>query len=432
MIFEKKTSEKLGETFFKGAHSSGLEIVVVPKKQATLYALFATRYGSIDNSFRTRGETEFHDVPAGVAHFLEHKLFENSNGEDTFLRFSNLGASANAFTSNDVTAYLFTSTENYYESLEELITFVSDPYFTEATVEKEMGIIEQELRMYEDNPHRALYENMLTCLYENHPVRISVGGTVESIHDITPEILYNCYNTFYNPCNMMLIVSGDVEPDRVAEIVDKALPRREKVFVEKAEYSERSDVFEKYVEKEFPVSLPLFCIGVKDPDLSNDPHETVKREMEHTLLLELLFGRGSEFYENLYSSGLINHKFDASYQVSRTFSHTVISGESRDPRAVFEAVEKELSSYRSGEKKIDRCDFDRVQALVWGMCVQVWNSTTDIGDAFLDYELLGTDPTQIPEVLSEITPDRLLARLEKSYAPSQTCLSVVVPKGDAK
>ena len=251
MDFKKIVCDKFQETYFKGVHESGLEVIVIPKKQATLYSLFATRYGSVDNEFKVEGEENFHTVPAGVAHFLEHKLFENSNGEDTFLRFSKLGASCNAFTSTDTTAYLFTATENYYESLEELVSFVSDPYFTPETVEKEMGIIEQELRMYEDNPHRVLYENMLTCLYEAHPVRISVGGTVESIHEITPDILYTCYNTFYNPCNMMLIVCGDVLCDKVAEVVTRSLPKREKVKVVKKPITEKREVNIPYFEKEF-------------------------------------------------------------------------------------------------------------------------------------------------------------------------------------
>lgn len=430
MDFKKIVCDKFQETYFKGVHESGLEVIVIPKKQATLYSLFATRYGSVDNEFKVEGEENFHTVPAGVAHFLEHKLFENSNGEDTFLRFSKLGASCNAFTSNDTTAYLFTATENYYESLEELVSFVSDPYFTPETVEKEMGIIEQELRMYEDNPHRVLYENMLTCLYETHPVRISVGGTVESIHEITPDILYTCYNTFYNPCNMMLIVCGDVLCDKVAEVVTRSPPKREKVKVVKKPITEKREVNIPYFEKEFPVSLPLFCIGVKECDL--DDTSIMKRELEHNLIHELVFGRGSEFFERLYSKGLINHKFDASYQAAKSFSYAVISGESRDPKAVLEEVKKEICAYRSGEKAISDSDFERVMALTYGMCAQVFNSTTDIGDAFLDYELIGEDIARLPDTLYSITKDDLVKRLEKSYGEECIAMSVVVPCKEAK
>ncbi|MBR5460111.1 MAG: insulinase family protein [Clostridia bacterium] len=427
MNFNTVTSDRLAEKYFRGKHKSGLDVIVIPKKQATLYALFATRYGSVDNRFKTSLEKDFHDVPEGIAHFLEHKLFENSNGEDTFLRFSKLGASCNAFTSNDVTAYLFTATENYYESLEELISFVSDPYFTKETVEKEMGIIEQELRMYEDNPHRALYENMLLCLYENHPVRIPVGGTPETIRKITPELLYDCYNTFYNPCNMMLIVCGDVDENEVARVIDTTLPKKEKVYVEKGEYSEKAEVCEKYREKHFPISLPLFCVGVKDPDISCGKNDALRRELEHTILLELLFGGGSSLFEELYLEGLINQKFDASYQVSATFSHSVISGESREPKRVYERILEETEAYRSGKKVFGEKDFARAVRQTWGMCAQVWNSTTDIGDAFLDYELVNSELCDLPEILSSITLEDIKARLDTSYREEYFALAVVSP-----
>jgi len=432
MKFNIITSEKLCEKYYRGTHGSGLEIIVIPKKQATLYALFATRYGSVDNRFKTREEKDFHDVPEGIAHFLEHKLFENSNGEDTFLRFSKLGASCNAFTSNDVTAYLFTATENYTESLEELVSFVSDPYFTAETVEKEMGIIEQELRIYEDNPHRALYVNMLLCLYENHPVKIPVGGTPESIRKITPEILYNCYNTFYNPCNMMLIVCGDIDADSVADVVNRALPTREKVFVDKDTYTEKREVHEKYREKHFPVSLPLFCIGVKDPDLKNGRNDALRRELEHTILLELLFGRGSTLFEELYGEGLINQKFDASYQVSQSFSHSVISGESREPQTVYKRILEEVEAYRTGVRRFSEEDFSRAVRMTWGMCAQVWNSTTDIGDAFLDYELVNSELCDLPEILAEITLEDIVSRLDKSYREEYFALAAVLPTEDKK
>ena len=198
MNFTEYTSTLLSESYFVGEHKSGLEVVVIPKKQMTLYATFATRYGSMDNTFKVNGESEYITVPDGIAHFLEHKLFESDDGTDTFSRFTALGASANAYTSNEVTSYLFSATENYYESLEVLLDFVTHPYFSKENVEKEMGIIEQELTMYEDNPYRWMYKELLKNLYHKNTVTIPVGGTVESIPEITAEILYDCYNTFYN------------------------------------------------------------------------------------------------------------------------------------------------------------------------------------------------------------------------------------------
>lgn len=432
MSFKETVSEKLGEKYHREIHESGLEIIVIPKKQATLYALFSTRYGSTDNRFKTEREKDFHEVPEGVAHFLEHKLFENSDGEDTFLRFSKLGASCNAYTSNNVTSYLFSATENYYESLGELIKFVSDPWFTPEAVEKEMGIIEQELRMYEDNPHRSLYDSMLLCLYENHPVRIPVGGTPETIRKITPEILYNCYNTFYNPANMLLIVCGDVDFQKVSDVVSRTLPHREKVKVVKGEYTEKPEVFQKYSESFFPVSLPLFCIGVKDSDLKTDENDVLRRELEHTILSELILGRGSSLFEQLYTQGLINQKFDVSYQAALNFSHTVIMGESRDPQTVFERICDEFEAWRCGKRKIDEKDFERAVKMTWGMCVQVWNSTSDIAETFLDYELVNSRLTDLPDILSSITLQDIASRLEKSYRPEYFAYSAVFPKEDKK
>ena len=427
MNYTEYTCPKLSERYFKGVHSSGLEIIVIPKKQRTLYALLSTRYGSINNRFKLSGEKDFHDVPEGVAHFLEHKLFENSNGEDTFLRFSKLGASCNAFTSNDVTSYLFTSTENYHESIKELISFVFDPFFTPETVQKEMGIIEQELRMYEDNPNRALYENMLTCLYKNHPARISVGGTVDSIKKITSDTLYFCYNTFYNPYNMFLIVCGDITPEEVSDIVDRTIPKKEKVLVDKADFFEDEGVACEFHTAHFPVSLPLFRIGVKDPDLDKSLNAPLRRELEHNILLELLFGHSSALFEELYEAGLINHKFDASYQVSLTFSHSVMSGESRDVRRVYQRVKKEVEAYRCGEKTFSQKDFDRVVKMTYGMCAQVWNSTTDIADAVLDYELTNSRLCDLPDILASITLDDIKKRLDRSYKSEYFVLSEVLP-----
>ena len=344
MIFEKISAPKLRETYFRGKHESGLDIIVIPKKQTTLYALFATRYGSVDNKFRTEKEKDFHEVPAGVAHFLEHKLFENSNGEDTFLRFSRLGASANAFTSNDVTAYLFSATENYAESLEELVRFVSDPYFTPETVEKEMGIIEQELRMYEDNPHRALYENMLLCLYENHPVRISVGGTVETIREITPEILYNCYNTFYNLSNMALAVAGNVTVEQVLAIADKVLKDEAPVKIEQIIPDEPDEVVTDYTEEIMNVDIPKFAIGFKEN--RETPVRTAKETVCANILLDIIAGKVSPLYEKMLSEGLINPSFGNEYFIGRGFSVPMFIGESDNPEKVRDLICERIDELR--------------------------------------------------------------------------------------
>ncbi|MBE6701136.1 MAG: insulinase family protein [Ruminococcaceae bacterium] len=428
MEFKKRTSEKLSESSFSGRHESGLEVVIIPKKQKTVYALFATKYGSMDNTFKTSKNSDYISVPDGIAHFLEHKLFENEDGSDTFSRFSALGASANAYTSNEVTAYLFSATENYYENLEVLLNFVTHPYFTKETVDKEMGIIEQELKMYEDNPYRWMYQELLRCLYEKNTVNIAVGGTVESIHEITPEILYDCYNTFYNLNNMVLIVCGDVTEDKVKEVLDKSLKKGDDSYIEKKIPEEPRSIVKKYSEKVFPVAHPVFNIGLKECDFDLDERKYIKREFEHMIIGEILFGKSSDFYNRLYSNGLINQKFATSYYASRTWGHFIASGESENPEKVFEEIGKEIDLWKQGKKEINQKDFERVKRVFYSSNVQAWNSTSDIAETYLDYYISGSDMFLLTEVLGEITVEDIKRRLDTSYDTSLMSMCVAKPE----
>ena len=228
-------SKKLEESYYGFTHKSGLKVYVYPKKLRTSYAIFATKYGSLENVFKLKEDKDYTTVPAGIAHFLEHKMFENENHVDTFELFGKTGASANAYTSFDKTAYLFSSTDNFYESLEVLLNFVTHPYFTPETVEKEQGIIAQEIQMYEDNPNTRVYYELMRALYEKHDVRIEIAGSVESISHITSDLLYKCYNTFYNLRNMVLCVCGDVDVDKTVAILDKCLKEAPVLEVEIAD-----------------------------------------------------------------------------------------------------------------------------------------------------------------------------------------------------
>ncbi len=426
MKYTEHTNKLLGESYFSATHKSGLEVVVIPKKQMTAYALFVTRYGSMDNTFKTDKNSDYIKVPDGIAHFLEHKLFENDDGSDTFSRFAALGASANAYTSNEMTAYLFSATENYYESLEVLLDFVTHPYFTEKTVEKEMGIIEQELRMYEDNPYRWLYQGLLESLYVENNVRINVGGTVESIHEITADILYDCYNTFYNPTNMVLIISGDVTLDKVSEVLDKVLGEKKESFIEKKTQNEPERVNAEYIEKCFPVAYPMFHIGLKEVDFP-EGDLYIKRELEHSIICELLFGKTSDFYTRLYNEGLINQKFGTAYYASKTWGHFIASGESEDPKRVFELIKEEINLYRSGKKTISEESFERAKRVLYSASVQMWNSTTDIAETFVDYYLAGSNMLRLPEVLSTVTLQDIQKRLEISYNTNLMSMAVAKP-----
>ncbi len=429
MEFIKHTNSTLGESYYRARHKSGLEVIVIPKDQMTLYALFATRYGSMDNTFKTNGGA-YITVPDGIAHFLEHKLFESDDGTDTFTRFSSLGASANAYTSNEVTSYLFSATENYADNLEVLLDFVTHPYFTDENVAKEMGIIEQELKMYEDNSHRWLYQELLKCLFEKNTVNIPVGGTVESIHEITPKILNDCYNTFYNLNNMLLIVCGDITPQEVEAVMDKTLKNSAPLEIEKAVPDEPERVVKKYSEKKFPIAYPMFNIGLKDTQTPVSGREYIKREFENSIICELLFGKSSELYNSLYAQGVINQKFGTGYYGSKTWGFFIASGESRDPKCVMEKIGAEIAAWKADSSKIKDGDFERIKRGLYSACIQSWNSTSDIAEGFLDYSLADADMMDLPEVLSSITKADITARLESSYNTALMAMAVALPESE--
>ncbi|MBO7254718.1 MAG: insulinase family protein, partial [Clostridia bacterium] len=264
MKIETRENKRLGEKYYYTKHSSGLDIYLFPKSFTTTYAVFATKYGSIDRVFRVQGEMEDTTIPDGLAHFMEHKLFENEDGTDTFSRYAKFGGSANAYTSFEKTAYLFYATDNVKENLEVLLDFVRHPYFTKETVDKEQGIIGQEIKMYDDLPSWRVYFNMLSALYQNHPVKIDIAGTVESIAEITPEILHKTYKCFYNLSNMVLCLSGNIEMEDVLEVADKVLTSKdEEIKIERKYPAEPEEIAEEKIVQSLDVAIPLYNIGLK-------------------------------------------------------------------------------------------------------------------------------------------------------------------------
>ena len=291
MSYILKENKQINEKYYYFKHKSGLDVYVVPKELGTYYALFGTKYGSIDRTFKKEGDKDFITVPDGIAHFLEHKLFENEDGVDTFARYAEYGASANAYTSSDKTAYLFSCTENFESSLEILLDFVSHPYFTKETVEKEQGIIGQEIRMYDDHPGARLEKGLLQAMYEKNKMRIDIAGTTESIAEITADTLYKCYYTFYNLNNMALAVCGDVDTDKVMEICDKILTEApvQTIIRDYEDADEKPQVYKKRSVCELSVSKPIFSIGIKDLDISSDPKMRMKKSYGMNILNEILF-----------------------------------------------------------------------------------------------------------------------------------------------
>lgn len=420
-----KRNEFLKEEYYTYKHKSGLDVYVFPKKLSTTYALFATKYGSVDSKFKLAGDKEFTVVPDGIAHYLEHKLFENPSGEDTFSRFARYGASANAYTGNGVTAYLFSCTSNFSESLEVLLDFVKTPYFTPETVEKEQGIIAQEIRMYDDHPFRRLYHMLLESLYEKHNIRINVAGTVESISHITAETLYECYRVFYNLSNMMLIVCGDVTVDEVNEVCDRVLKDEAPVEIIREYPEEKAEVYKARCEHAMQVAKPLFGIGIKDTDIPIDPAERMIKSATADILNDVLFGKAGDFFNTLYEEGMISGSFDCGYSISEGYAFNALFNEGADPDAVF----GRFCDYIEGVKKsgLPREDFERSKRALYAAMVKCFDSTDDIANYFLAYKLDGGDLLDYVDIISKITYEDAVKLLEEAYKPEYYSLAIVKP-----
>lgn len=423
MIFDLLQYPNIGERCYVGRHASGLEIVVIPKDHVTSYALLGTRYGGIDTTFRKDGEADFTVVPDGVAHFLEHKLFENEDGTDSLNLFAALGARPNAYTSADMTAYLFVATEKIYENLEILLQFVYAPYFTDKTVQKEIGIIGQEIRMGKDNPYRNLYYGLLGAMYEKHPVRLEVAGSEESISRITPDLLYRCHAAFYHPSNMTLCVCGRFAPEQVADLCDKYLPRTPRPTIENIFPAEREDVVTRRVSQKIPVALPLFFAGLKICDLTPP---TMRTYAEHEILLDVLFGDGSDFYGRLYDKGLLNDKFECGVNIGRSYRFSLWQGESRDPDAVFAEIIRTLEE--AGKNGISTASFERCKKSLYGHTLENFNSPVGIGDAFMDWHFLDGSIFDLPAAIASVGIDDILSCLKKDYRPDRMCISIGTPE----
>ena len=415
------THPLLGDTLYYGRHKSGLSIYVWPRPNArSTYAVFATRYGSVHNMLPT-ADGGVETVPEGIAHYLEHKLFESEEG-DAFTRYAATGASANAYTGFHRTAYLFQATENVTDALDILLDFVQHPYFTEETVQKEQGIIGQEIRMCEDDPGRMLLFNMLRGLYHNHPVQIEIAGTVPSIARITPELLYRCYERYYNLHNMMLVVSGPMAPEMVWDAADRLLKPAADWQPMDYDWQEPPHVREHELEAVMPVAAPLFYIGFKEPA----PESTPKDAAGATLLLELLAGKSSPLYARLLEEGLINDQFAAEYFSGPGFGVWLFGGESADPRRVKELLVEEIT--RQQRDGIDQSAFEAVRRGAYGRLVAELEEPANCAELLLDDLTDGLPPLSRLEALASITPAELEEQLRRRLAAGEHTLSVVRPE----
>ena len=420
--------ELIKETLYFREIKPGLQLYVLPKTgYQKQYAVFSTRFGSIDNSFRVGGKGDIINVPDGVAHFLEHKLFEDADG-DVFHRFAALGASANAYTSFTQTAYLFAATANFRQNLDLLLNFVQDPYFTEETVSKEQGIIAQEIRMYEDNPQWCLFFNLLEALYKEHPVRNDIAGTVESIAGITPEVLYNCYNTFYHPANMgLFVVGGDIDPDKVGEQVEENIRKRnydQLGEIERFYPQEPFAVNKKRISKSMVVAEPLINIGFKGESPERlKGKEKMRHEILGDLVTSIIFAESEPLYNELYEEGLISEQFDAGFVSEKNYSYSIIGGETRDPELLYEKIMHAIEGIKKTGFTEEQIERHRRAKL--GDFMSRFNSLEFIANNFLAYRFKDMDILSYPEAIKEVKVEDVNSALQEQFSVEKHAVSVI-------
>ena len=421
---------ELQETLFSYRIYPGLQLYVLPKAgYQNKYAAFSTRFGSIDNRFRVDGAGEAVKVPEGVAHFLEHKLFEDERG-NVFDRFAALGASSNAFTSFTHTTYLFSTTDHFPQCLELLLDFVQEPYFTDESVSKEQGIIAQEIRMYEDNPDWRAFFDLLQSLYRDHPVREDIAGTVESISGITPDLLYQCYRRFYHPSNMALFVVGDLDPDKVHRQVADNIARhsyRELGEIIRLYPDEPEAVPRSRVTREMVVSEPLFSLGFKDAAAAGLEGEALlRREAAMEVLLDMIFGPSEPLFNGLYEDLLIDDSFDADYTAELSYAYVLIGGATRDPDRLYERIMAAIEEAK--EKGPGEEQFERHRRNLLGSFMRRFNSLEFIAHNYLAYRFRGSDLFRYPAVLQQVSLEEVRALLEELLVSEKHALSLILPQ----
>lgn len=427
---EKIKFDQLQEELFHEKMANGLNVYILPKPGFNkTYATFTTKYGSVDNNFVPLGKQEYVKVPDGIAHFLEHKLFEKEDG-DVFQQFSKQGASANAFTSFTRTAYLFSSTSDVEKNLETLIDFVQSPYFSEKTVEKEKGIIGQEITMYDDNPDWRLYFGLIQNLYQNHPVSIDIAGTIESISHITKDLLYECYNTFYHPSNMLLFIVGPVDAGQIMDQVRenqakkdfKDMPEIKRKFEE-----EPAGAAAKKQVLEMNVQTSKCLVGIKAIHVDQVGTEMLKNELSMNLLLEVLFGKSSENYDRLYNDGLVDDTFSFDYTQEQGFGFAMLGGDTNNPDQLAERLMKMLIEVKGGgsltEEQLVRAKRKKI-----GTFLRAVNSPEYIANQFTRYAFNEMNLFDVVPTLEKITLQDVQRLAGEVISEERFSVCQVIPK----
>ena len=410
-IQEKVYMEKL---------SNGMTIMCIPKPNTNKkYIIWGINYGSNDNKFVVPTSKQKIEVPNGVAHFLEHKMFEQENGTNSLDTLTAMGVEANAYTTNDHTAYLFECTDNFYPALDELMDYVQHPYFTDENVEKEKGIIGQEIMMYDDYPIWKVYLNALNNLYVNHPIKIDITGTKETISKITKETLYDCYHTFYHPSNTCLVVSGNFEPEKIIEEIKKRVVNEKKQEeIQRIYEEEASKINQVETIANMEVSMPMFAIAIKD----KVEKDMVQKHIAIEILLNMILGKSSNLYQKLYQQELLQQELDLDYEFSKNYAHVMITGQSKAPKKLYELFKKEVEQYK---KQISLEDFERSKRKIYGDYVQEFNEVSDIAKMFLADFFKGINSFAYIEECEKVTKEYVAQVLKEVFQQKNMTISIV-------
>ena len=423
MKIETAKNDRLNNNIRYFTHKSGLKVnLCFLEGFKSTYAIISTKYGSADNCFKVEGESEYTKVPDGIAHFLEHKLFQNEDGVEAFDLFSKTGANANAYTSFDKTAYLFSCTNRFRENLEILLGFVTKPYFTKESVEKELGIIGQEIQMYDDDPSWNVYLNALDAMYVNNPVKVDIAGTEESISKITPELLYRCYNAFYDLRNMVLTIVGSFDEADVIAVCDAILQEKPAQNVQKATVDEPLQVDKNYCEQKMDVSMPHFQLGFKLDDRGEKNNELDSVSCE--ILLDVIAGESSPRHCKLYDEGIVNDGFGSETFAGRDYFAYFFSGESNQPETVKQLIIDEIERIR--REGVDEKLFTASKKALYGRYLRIFDKPSALASFITSCDFSGVKICDIIEKVANATMQDIMNIIDRTDTKN-TVLSVVRP-----
>lgn len=414
-------NSKIKEKLYIEKLENGLTIMILPKKTRKKYIVWSVNYGSIDNKFFAPGEKDMTIVPDGIAHYLEHKLFEQENGRNSLDVLTAIGVDANAYTTNDHTAYLFECTDNFDEALDEFMNYVQNPYFTDENVEKERGIIEQEIMMYDDYPEWAVYMNVLKGMYKSNEINIDVAGTVESIAKIDKEKLYKTYKSFYRPDNMIIVMTGNFDPEKDFEKVKaKVILKANKQDTKRVYNEEQKEIVEKKITQKMDISMPCAIIGYKDNDLKSNK---VKKDIAIDILGNILFGKSSETFEKLYESGKIISVPSINYEFSKTYSHALIQIQTDYIDYVVKEIEDRIEMVK--KEGINEDDFERAKKSVYGDFVKEYNEVSNIATVLVSDYFKNINSLEYFEEFASVSKDYVEKVLKETFCKDKEVLSII-------